>query len=279
MVELGKRTSLEILKSSDYGLFLDGDNFGEILLPKRYVTSDMQIGEKVDVMVFLDGEERVVATTEEPVAEVFEFAYLKVNSVETVGAFLDWGVSKDLFVPFAEQRVKMEPGKRYLVYIYLDPLTERLLGSSKLDKFFDKNVQELNEGQDVDLMVWHSSPLGYKAIINNQYEGLIYKNEIFKTLNSGDQIKGFIKSIRPDGKIDLSLENKAYTQIDKNSESILSLLKSSGGQLPYNDKTDPEVVYKIFGFSKKVFKMSIGRLYKERLIEMTDNGIRLINKA
>jgi len=277
MVELGKRTTLRVLKNSDYGMFLDGDNLGEILLPKRYVTPEMKVGDDVDVMIFLDGEERVVATTEEPIAEVFEFAMLKVNSIEKVGAFLDWGVSKDLFVPFAEQRVKMEVGRKYLVYIYLDPKTERLLGSSKLEKFFDKNPLDLTPGQEVNLMIWHPTPLGYKAIIENQFEGLIYKNEVFKDLRIGDIIKGFVKNIRPDGKIDLTLEHKGYTKTDVHSEKILSLLKSAGGHLPYNDKTDPEVIYKIFGFSKKVFKMSLGKLYKERIIDISEKGIQIVS--
>ncbi len=274
MVELGKRTSLKILKNSDFGFFLEGENFGEILMPKRYATADMKVGDFVDVVIFLDGEERVVATTETPVAEVFEFAFLKVNSIERVGAFLDWGVSKDLFVPFAEQRVKMEVGKKYMVYIYIDPLTERLIGSSKLEKYFDKNPLELKEGQEVKIMIWHATPLGYKAIIENQFEGLLYKNEVFKDLYPGDKLTGHIKSIRPDGKIDLTLENKAYLRVDKYSEKILNLLKKSGGALPYNDKTTPEVIYKIFGFSKKIFKMSLGKLYKERLIVITDTGIK-----
>jgi predicted RNA-binding protein (virulence factor B family) len=276
MLELGRRARLRILKSSDYGLFLDGENFGEVLLPKRYVTSEMTVGEDVDVMVFLDGEERVVATTEVPFAELNEFAFLKVNSVEKVGAFMDWGVSKDLFIPFAEQRVKMEAGRKYIVYIYLDPLTERLLGSSKLEKFFDKNLQQLQEGQEVDLIIWHATPLGYKAIINRRYEGLVYKSEVFRSLKTGDAIKGYIKTIRPDGKIDLSLDAKGYHKVDKYSQIILDLLKKAGGQLPYNDKTDPEVIYSIFRFSKKVFKMSLGKLYKEKLIEISDKGIRLI---
>lgn len=276
MLELGRKARLRVLKSSDYGLFLDGENFGEVLLPKRYVTHEMTVGSDVDVIIFLDGEERVVATTEVPYAELNEFACLKVNSVEKVGAFMDWGVSKDLFVPFAEQRVKMEVGKKYIVYIFLDPLTERLMGSSKLEKFFDTHLNELQEGQEVDLMIWHPTPLGYKAIINRRYEGLLYKSEVFRNLKTGEVLKGYVKTVRPDGKIDLSLDVKGYHRVDKYSQIILDLLKKSGGHLPYNDKTDPEVIYSIFGFSKKVFKMSIGKLYKEKIIDMSDKGIKLI---
>lgn len=275
MVELGRRTRLHIIKSSDYGLFLDGENMGEILLPRRYVTPEMTVGQSIEVMIFLDGEERVVATTEVPVAELNEFAYLKVNSVERVGAFMDWGVSKDLFVPFAEQRVKMEPGRKYIVFIYLDPLTERLVGSSKLEKFFDKNVETLQKGQAVEMIVWHATPLGYKVIVNRKYEGLVFKNEVFKTIRTGETLQGYIKNIRPDGKLDISLDSQGYTKVDKHSKLILEIIKKAGGRLPYNDKTDPEVIYSIFGFSKKVFKMSLGKLYKEKLININEDGISL----
>jgi len=276
MAELGKIQKLEIVKKVDFGLYLDGGEQGEILMPKRYASPDMEIGDVIDVIVYLDGEERYLATTEQPLATVGKFACLKVNSVENAGAFLDWGVSKELLVPFSEQKVKMEVGRSYVVYVYLDTLTDRIVASMKLEKHFSKEKPTYQVNDEVELLIWTPTDLGYKVIVDNTFQGIVYKNEIFKKLISGEKIKGYIKKVREDDKLDITIHKQGHTKIDKSADKILQLLNKTGGTLPYNDKTDPEVIYSIFGMSKKTFKQSIGNLFKQRVIVIEDNGISLI---
>lgn len=277
MAQLGQINHLKIVRKVDFGFYLDGENLGEILMPKRYIFPEMKIGDTIEVMVYLDGEERLLATTEIPLAQVGDFAYLKVNKIENVGAFLDWGLSKELLVPFSEQKVKMEEGKSYVVYVYIDKITDRIAGSMKLEKFISKEKPEYTVNQEVDLLIWTLTDVGYKAIINNQHIGVIYKNEIFRKISSGQKIKGYIKKIRDDLKIDLTLDKIGYTKIDNFAQIILNAIEKAGGFLPYNDKTDPEIIYNIFGMSKKVFKQSIGNLFKQRFIEITPEGIKKLS--
>ncbi len=276
MAELGKLNNLEIVRQVDFGFYLDGENLGEILMPKRYILPEMNIGDTIQVMVFLDGEERYVATTDKPLAQVGDFAFLKVNKVETIGAFLDWGLTKELFVPFSEQKVKMEEGKSYVVYIYIDQLTDRIAGTMKLEKHLNEDTQSYTINQEVELLIWTPTDIGYKAIINNRHLGVLYKNELFRQIKTGQKLTGYIKKIREDGKIDLTLEKMGYVKIDQIAQKIMDILSNAGGFLPYNDKTDPEVIYRIFGISKKVFKQSIGNLFKQRLIEISTEGIKKI---
>ncbi len=273
MTQLGKINTLSIVKHVDFGVYLDGENMGEILMPKRYVTPDMKDGDEVTVMVYLDGEERYVATTEVPLAQVGDFAWLKVNKIENAGAFLDWGLSKELLVPFSEQKIKMEEGRSYLVYIYIDKVTDRITASMKLEKFFDSTTPEYTKNEEVDIIVWTPTEIGYKAIVNGKHQGVLYKNEVFKKLVTGQKMKAYIKKVREDGKIDLILDKPGYVKIDSTAQSIMTLLEKAGGFLPYNDKTDPEVIYNIFGISKKAFKQSIGNLFKQRMITLSDKGI------
>jgi predicted RNA-binding protein (virulence factor B family) len=276
MTQLGKINTLSIVKHVDFGVYLDGENMGEILMPKRYVTPDMKDGDEVTVMVYLDGEERYVATTEVPLAQVGDFAWLKVNKIENAGAFLDWGLSKELLVPFSEQKIKMEEGRSYLVYIYIDKVTDRITASMKLEKFFDSTTPEYAKNEEVDIIVWTPTEIGYKAIVNGKHQGVLYKNEVFKKLVTGQKMKAYIKKVREDGKIDLILDKPGYVKIDSTAQSIMTLLEKAGGFLPYNDKTDPEVIYNIFGISKKAFKQSIGNLFKQRLITLSDKGIEKV---
>ena len=277
MAQLGQINHLKIVRKVDFGFYLDGENLGEILMPKRYIFPEMKIGDTIEVMVYLDGEERLLATTEIPLAQVGDFAYLKVNKIENVGAFLDWGLSKELLVPFSEQKVKMEEGKSYVVYVYIDKITDRIAGSMKLEKFISKEKPEYTVNQEVDLVIWTLTDVGYKAIINNQHIGVIYKNEIFRKISNGQKMKGYIKKIRDDDKIDLTLDKIGYTKIDNFAQIILNAIEKAGGFLPYNDKTDPEIIYNIFGMSKKVFKQSIGNLFKQRFIEITPEGIKKLS--
>jgi len=275
MVRIGKISTLEILKFAEQGAYLDGGPYGEILLPRRYVADEYVEGDDVDVFIYYDSEDRIVASTEMPYAMVDEFAYLKVVAVTSVGAFLDWGLPKDLLVPFREQTVKMEQGKSYLVRIYVDEKTGRIVASAKFNKFLSKEKTELKEGDKVDLLIAGKTDLGYNAIINQTHIGVLYFNEVFKQIRVGDKTEGYIRKIREDGKLDLILEKQGYAKVDPVSEEILEKLKSAGGYLKVSDKTDPEVISSMLGISKKTFKKAIGALYREKLIIIEEEGIRL----
>ncbi|WP_372776789.1 S1 RNA-binding domain-containing protein [Mangrovibacterium sp.] len=275
MVAIGLLNELEVVKTVDFGVYLDGGSQGEILMPKRYVPENCQVGDQVNVFIYLDSEDRLVAVTDHPRAMVGEFAVMKVVSTTPVGAFLDWGLPKDLLVPFREQQVPMEEGKDYLVFVYLDDESQRIVGSSKLDKFVDNLPVDYEEGEEVDLLIAGKTDLGYKAIIDNSHWGLLFKNEVFQPLKTGDRVKGYIKNIREDEKIDLVLEKPGYEKIDSIAQGVLNRLKESGNFIAANDKTDPKEISKLFGISKKNFKKAIGSLYKQRLITIEENGIRL----
>jgi predicted RNA-binding protein (virulence factor B family) len=275
MSEIGKINRLEVVKEVDFGIYLDGGNLGEILMPKRYVPEGTQAGDHLDAFIYLDSEDRLVATTEKPLAMVEEFALLEVVSVTQVGAFLNWGLPKDLFVPFREQRQPMEEGKKYLVYIYVDTNTKRIAASSKIEQYLDNIPVDYDLDEEVDLIVVNETDLGYNAIIDNSHLGILYRNEVFQKLNPGDHIQGYIKKIRNDGKIDLRLDKVGYEKIGGFADKIMNKLVQNQGFLPLTDKSSPEEIYKVFGISKKNFKAAIGALYKQRLISIETNGIRL----
>jgi len=277
VVNIGRYNSLRVIKEVDFGIYLDGEKEGEILMPVRYVPADCQVGDYVNVFLYLDSEDRPIATTEKPFAQVGEFAMLRVKSVNKIGTFLDWGIMKDLLVPFREQKVTMTEGRSYLVYIYVDEETHRIVASAKLNKFLDKPVPEYAIGQEVDLIIESETDLGYKAIVNNCHWGILYENEVFEQLAKGLKIKGYIKKIRPDKKIDLSLHALGYEKVDPLTQMILDELKKAGGYIAVSDKSDAEEVYRIFGISKKSFKQALGALYKRRLISINPNGIRLLS--
>lgn len=276
MLEIGKINTLRVVKEVDFGLYLDGGEFGEILIPSRYIPAKTRVDDFIDVFVYHDSEDRLIATTETPLAEVNQFACLKVKQLTKVGAFLDWGLMKDLLVPFREQKAEMFNNTSYLVRVYLDKVSERIVASSKLDRFLDNIPHDFEEGQEVDLIIWEKTDLGYKVIINETHSGLLYANEIFTPVHSGMKIKGFIKRIREDEKIDVSLQKQGLVHVDETSQMILEKLKSRGGFIEANDNTSPESIKHMFGISKKVFKKAIGSLYKERLITIEDKGIRLV---
>jgi predicted RNA-binding protein (virulence factor B family) len=275
VADIGTYNSLRIIKEVAFGVYLDGENEGEILMPLRYVPKDYQVGDKVEVFLYLDSEDRPVATTEKPFAQVGEFAMLMVKSVNKIGTFLDWGVMKDLLVPFREQKVTMTEGRSYLVYIYLDQESRRIVASAKLNKFLNKSVPEYVTGQEVDLVIESETDLGYKAIVNNRHWGILYENEVFEQLEKGLKIKGYIKKIRPDNKIDLSLHPQGYGKVNIFTQLVLDELKKEGGFVAVSDKSDAEQVYRTFGISKKSFKQAVGALYKLRLITIGPDGIRL----
>ncbi len=278
MVEIGRMNRLEIVRQSDFGLLLDGGDLGEILLPKRYVESGMKPGDHLDVFVMLDSEDRLTATTQRPVAMVGEFALLRVKEITPIGAFLDWGMPKDLFVPFREQRVKMRAGESYLVHIYFDRASGRIAATSKLDKCLEESRRTYRMGEQVDLMIWQQSDLGYKAIIGNERWGMIFHNEVFQPLARGQRLKGYIKQVRPDGRIDLCIQKPGYEKVTNLTDDILRKLKEQGGFLPITDKTPPGEIYSLFGVSKKTYKKSIGALYKKRIVAVEEGGVRLLRK-
>ncbi len=276
MLEIGKTNNLRIVKEVDFGLYLDGGESGEILIPARYVPKNAKVDEYLDVFIYHDSEDRLIATTETPLAQVDQFAYLKVKQLTQVGAFLEWGLMKDLLVPFREQKYEMFNNTSYLVRVYLDKVSKRIAATTKLDRYIDNVPYDYEEGQEVDLIIWEKTDLGYKVIINEEHTGLLYANEIFTPVHVGMKTKGFIKRLREDEKIDVSLQKQGFVHVDETSQMILEKLKTRGGFIEANDNTSPESIKHMFGISKKVFKKAIGSLYKERLIIIEDRGIRLV---
>ncbi|HEU4496167.1 MAG TPA: S1-like domain-containing RNA-binding protein [Flavobacterium sp.] len=276
MIEIGKYNTLKIDRDTQVGLFLTDGN-EDVLLPNKYVPKTFEIGDKITVFVYLDHEERPVATTLEPYILLNEFALLRVNYVNQIGAFLDWGLEKDILVPFKEQARPMEQGKRYLVYLYMDEKTSRLAASSKTNQFLDNSSITVEEGEEVDLIVSHITELGINVIINERHKGLIYKDEVYDdSIRTGDRLRGYIKAIRPDGKIDVSLQKQGFEAVEPNAEKILDELRASRGFLRLNDNSHPEDIKTVLKMSKKTFKKAIGVLYRQRLIEIKDDGIYLV---
>lgn len=275
IVEIGKYNTLEVLKETDFGIYL-GDEVEEILMPTKWVPEGIEVGDELEVFIYCDSDDRIIATTMKPKAEVGKFSFLKVSQVTSIGAFLDWGLEKDLFAPFKEQAQRMVAGNSYLVNVYLDEVTDRLVASSHINKFLELEEIELEEGQEVDLIIYEETELGYKAIIDNTYKGLIYHNEVFSRIAPGDKMTGYIKTIREDLKIDISLQKAGIESIEPNADKIYEVLKANDGKLPLHDKSDPAKIYASLQMSKKNFKKAVGTLYKKKLITISDSGIALI---
>lgn len=276
MAILGKMNPLKVVKTVDFGVYLDGGSDGEILLPTRYVPENCEVGDTISVFIYTDSEDRLIATTIKPFAMVGEFACLEVEAVNEVGAFLDWGLMKQLLVPFREQHAKMREGGRYPVFVYVDFESKRITASAKLEKFIDASRPELEANQQVDLMIYKTTDLGWKAIVNQQYSGVLYKNEVFQPLEIGQKLTGFVKLIREDDKIDLMLQKPGFEKIDDFSVKLHELLKEADGFLPFTDKSPADEIYDHFGISKKTFKKAVGDLYKKRVILLEENGLRLV---
>lgn len=274
-MKLGEINTLEILRESDHGIYLIDNNDEEVLLPNRYVPAQFKIWDKIDVFIYLDNEERLVASTDIPYIKKDEFALLRCNQVNNFGAFLDWGLVKELFCPFKEQAFKMKPGGWYLVYCYLDEKTERLVASSKTNRFLDNKELTVKQFEEVDIIVSHPSDIGWNVIVNKKHLGLIYKDSIFKDISVGDTLRGVIKKIRSGNKLDISLEKIGYRNIEPNAKLILEKLEDNSGFLELTDKSDPEIIKETLQMSKKSFKKAIGSLYKERRITIKPEGIYL----
>ncbi|MFD2726463.1 CvfB family protein [Hyunsoonleella rubra] len=275
-MKLGEINTLEILRETDHGIYLIDDNDEEVLLPNRYVPAEFKIWDKIDVFVYLDNEERLVASTDMPHIKKGEFALLRCNQVTNFGAFLDWGLVKELFCPFKEQAFKMKPGGWYLVHCYLDEKTDRLVASSKTNRFLDNKELTVEQFEEVDLIASHLSDIGWNVIVNKKHLGLVYKDNIFKDISVGDKLKGVVKKIRPGNKLDISLEKVGYRNIEPNAQRILKELEDNSGFLNLTDKSSPEDIKNVLQMSKKSFKKAVGSLYKQRQIEIKGDGIYLV---
>ena len=274
-IELGKFNQLEVVKEVDFGLYLDGGEEGEILLPTRYVPEGCQVGDMLNVFLYLDIDERLIATTLTPLVQVGQFACLEVAWVNQFGAFLNWGLMKDLFVPFSEQKMKMQVGRKYVIHAHLDDESYRIVASAKVERYLSKDIPDYAPGTEVDILIWQKTDLGFKAIIDNKHSGLLYENEIFCTLETGMQMRAFVKQVREDGKVDLILQKPGFEKIDDFSKTLLDYIKEHGGRIHLNDKSPAEDIYDTFGVSKKTYKKGVGDLYKKRLISLQENGITL----
>ena len=275
MVKIGEYNTLKVIKQKPMGVFLDDGDEG-ILLPRRFVPTGTRVGDELKVFVYHDSEDRVIATTLEPKGKLGDIVKLKAVSITPQGAFLDWGLMKDLFVPKSQQISFMRPKGEYLVKIYQDEKTGRLAASEKIEQFLSNDQLTVKEKDIVDLLVYRESDLGYVVIINNVHTGLLHFNEVYRDIQVGDRFTGFVKTILPENKIDVVAGKPGYARVEDEGEKVLRLLRENNGYLPYHDKSQPEEIYSFFGMSKKTFKMTTGLLYKQRKIDLTQTGIRLV---
>ncbi|BAV09512.1 hypothetical protein SAMN05421788_101945 [Filimonas lacunae] len=274
MIEVGKFNTLKVVRQSEIGVFLDDGDKG-ILLPKRFVPPGAKVGDELEVFLYHDSDNRLIATTQKPIAVVGDMAMMKVVAVTPQGAFLDWGLMKDLFVAKSQQISFMREGGKYLVSLYIDAQTGRVAATEKIDRLLSNDDLTVKENDPVDLVVYRRSDIGYVVIINNVHTGVLYFDEVYEDLKPGDKLSGFIKKIREDNKIDVKAGVRGYDRVESETEKVLNLLKKNDGYLPYHDKSDPEDIYRVFGMSKKTFKMTTGALYKQKKISFTQTGIKL----
>lgn len=280
-IQLGRMNQLTVLKQVDFGFYLDGgDVHGEILLPNGEIRPDIdvRINAQLPVFLYLDTEERLIATTRPVLAQVGDFAYLEVAWVNNFGAFLSWGPMKDLFVPFREQKMKMQKGQRYIVHVHLDEESYRIMASAKVDRYLSPERPPYHVGDEVEILVWQKTDLGFKTIVDNQFSGQLYDDQIFRMLHTGDRLKAYVNQVRPDGKIDLLLQRPGQDAVTDFSQTLLNHLHTNGGRTPLGDKSPAEEIYAVFGVSKKVFKKAVGDLYKRHLIQIMPNGLELSDK-
>ncbi len=277
MAELGRFNNLRVIRQSDIGVMLAADRYGEVLLPKRYVPKTLEIDDQIDVFLYSDSEDRVVATTQKPKAQVGECAYLKAVSRNRVGVFLDWGLPKDLLVPFSEQQKPMQKGYSYTVYLFVDEATDRIAASSRLEEHLSDDASGFAPRQPVDLLIYGRSDLGFKAVVDGTHLGQLYDNETFRRLHYGERVRGYIKQVRDDGRIDLVLQRPSHLERDRLGEAILTDLRDQGGVSMLTDKSPPEAIYEAFGVSKANYKKALGQLYRRRQIEITKEKITLLS--
>ncbi|MCW5516601.1 S1 RNA-binding domain-containing protein [Muriicola sp. Z0-33] len=273
MIELGNYNTLKILRGTSVGLFLGDDDVDDLLLPNKYAPTDFEIGDEIRVFCYLDHEERPIATTLDPFIKRDEFGFIRVAEVNEYGAFMDWGLEKHLLVPFREQRIRMNPGEWYVVYCYLDEKSFRLVASARVNRFLSKDHPKYRVNDEVQLLVSRKSDLGWDVIVDNQFKGLVFSNEVFQQIKVGDRLAGFVKNVRPDGKLDITLQPIGLVKLDPAATQIYDRLLEEGGVLNIHDKSSPQDIMAMFQMSKKTFKRAIGSLYKQRRIEIKEDGI------
>lgn len=277
-IKLGDYNTLTITKSVDFGLYLDGGDEGEILLPSRYVPDNVAVGDQLEVFIYLDQDERPVATTEKPLAKVGDFAWLECAWTNQYGAFLSWGLMKDLFCPFREQKKRMQRGEHYIVHVHVDEESYRIAASAKVERYLDTTQPPYHKGDAVEMLVWQKTDLGFKVIVDNRFAGLIYKDQIFQQVHTGDRLTGYVDQVRPDGKIDLRLQATGRQLTEDFAETLLLYLQEHDGYCDLGDKSEAEDIKRRFQVSKKTFKRAVGDLYKRRLIVPAPLEIRLIKE-
>lgn len=275
-IRLGEYNTLRIVKEVDFGLYLDGGDEGEILLPARYVPKGAKPGDELEVFVYLDQDERPVATTLQPLAKAGDFAYLEVAWVNEYGAFLNWGLMKDLFCPFREQKKRMEIGSSYIVYVTIDEESYRMMATAKVERYLDRERPQYKHGDEVELLVWQKTELGFKVIVDNRFSGLVYEDQIFRHLTTGDRLTGYVDHVRQDGKIDITLQPTGRRHTEEFSEVLLRYLNDNNGHCDLGDKSPAELIADRFKVSKKAYKKAVGDLYRRRLITISDEGIELV---
>ena len=275
-IKLGDYNLMRVVKEVDFGRYLDGGVEGEILLPSRYVPKGLKVGDEISVFVYLDQDERPVATTLQPLAKVGDFAYLEVAWVNEYGAFLNWGLMKDLFCPFREQKKRMEKGQGHIVHVGIDEDSYRMVASAKVEHYLSREMPPYAHGDKVSLLVWQKTELGFKVIIDNEFAGLVYADQVFRPLTTGDRLNGYVDRVRPDGKIDVTIQPTGRRNTEEFSEVLLQYLKDNNGHCDLGDKSPAELISDRFKVSKKTFKKAVGDLYKRRLIELSDNGLTLL---
>jgi len=277
MIEIGYTNKMEVLRITPQGAYLNGEDLGEILLPSKYLTADTKPGVEIDAFVYLDSEDRLIATLQHPYTEINHFAYLECVQADSLGAFLYWGLDKDLLVPKSEQKERFFVGKKYFVYVYLDEASQRIVASQKLNKFISDEEPDYEPGHKCDIFVAHRTDIGYRVIVDHKHWGMIYNNELFRPVKSGDYTYAYVKNIREDDlRIDMMLEKSSVKVVDATEQEIYDRIKRNGGFLELTDKSSPEQIFDEFGISKKIFKKAVGGLYKSRLIEITDKGLKLV---
>ncbi|EJG1631121.1 GntR family transcriptional regulator [Vibrio parahaemolyticus] len=276
MIKIGQINSLEVIKKADFGVFLDGDDYGSVLLPNKHVPEGTELGDHIEVFLYFDSESQLAATIDKPIAQVGEWGLMKIEGINQTGAFVNWGIKeKDLLIPFSEQRARFTAGQNILVYVYTDKASGRIVGTTKFNKWLDKTPANYEVNEEVDLIIAERSQLGYKAIVNGKHWGMIFPSDVFGKLFIGKKLKGYIKQVREDGKIDLSLQKVGVAKMDDLSSKIIDLLENKGGFLPLNDKSSPEAIFDAFRTSKGTYKKTIGGLYKQGKIVIEKDGIRL----
>lgn len=276
MIHIGQKNTLTVARITGVGFYLTDGEGNDVLLPNKYIPDALRVGDTIEVFIYTDSEDRPIATTLNPFILLNQFGYLRVKDVSGIGAFLEWGLEKDLFVPFKEQNAKMKVDGKYVVYMYLDAKTNRLVASNKINKFLDNETLSVKTGEEVEVMVFNETELGFKVIVNSRHEGLVYHNEIFRPLQIGDVLKGYVKTIREDNKIDIVLQKQGFENMDVNTQTVLDYLNANKGFIKLTDNSSPEEIAETLNMSKKNFKKAIGVLYKKQMVQLQVDGVYLI---